>query len=71
MQADGCERLHGRVGRDAHLFPVATELPPYQVGGAERADPLEHITEPVLLGLQVIPGLQVDPEALGGAEEAG
>src|SRR2546429_7923004 len=40
-------------------------------GSAERADPVERIAEPVFLGFQVIPGLQMDPEPLGGAEEAG
>jgi hypothetical protein len=40
-------------------------------GGAQRPDLVERVAEPVFLGLQVIPGLQVDPEPLGGAEETG
>ena len=37
--------------------------------GAERAGLVERIAEPVLLDLQVMPRLQVDPELLGRAEE--
>jgi hypothetical protein len=37
--------------------------------GRERADVIELITQPVLLYLQVVARLQVDPEPLGGAEE--
>ena len=32
------------------------------VGALSGADPEERVTEPVFFGLQVIPGLQVDPE---------
>jgi len=44
---------------------------PTSAGRTQRADPLQRISEPVFLDLQVIPGLQVDPEPLRGAEEPG
>src|SRR5215831_11085392 len=44
---------------------------PRSASGGERADLLQRAAEPVLLHLQVIAGLQVDPEPLGGTEEPG
>jgi hypothetical protein len=40
-------------------------------GGGEGVDLLQRVAEPVFLDLQVMAGLQVDPEPLGGAEEPG
>ena len=40
-------------------------------GCAERADAVECGADPVLLGFQVVAGLQVQPEPLGGAEVPG
>src|SRR5487761_175544 len=39
-------------------------------GGCERADAIEFVAQPVFFHFQVIAGLQVDPEPLGGAEES-
>jgi hypothetical protein len=40
-------------------------------GGREWADAVERIAETVFFYLQVVAGLQVDPEPLRGAEETG
>jgi hypothetical protein len=48
-----------------------SQLPTLLARRAERADAVELRAEPVFLDLQVVAGLQVYPESLGGAEVPG
>jgi len=41
------------------------------LSGHQRVDLLESVTEMILLHLQVVAGLEIEPEAVAGAEVAG
>jgi len=60
------------AARQAELLSVTRSAAPGKSdGGFERLDPFEGVAEVILLDFGVKAGLEVEPEAVGGAEVAG
>jgi 2-polyprenyl-3-methyl-5-hydroxy-6-metoxy-1,4-benzoquinol methylase len=66
------DRIKQTRGRRAELSSRLPKRSPQaaSTGGPKGPDPFEPVAQPVFLGLQVVAGLQVDPEPLGSAEES-